>query len=682
VYGIAEMTGTISKTHVPSVRRRRFEGLTALMLLAALVAPLNSQHSSLNWLAASGTEGCGPYSWDAAGRATGSNGYSPGARTNSSTVVLLGSVSTSSPTPTVTVSRNGVAMSGVTLNTNGTFNFADRPGQGWQTYLIQATQRGTGNGGSNAVAQQTRQVYVPPTNESLRYDSGGNRAGDSRWTLSWNSFGQLMEAKDANPSGSTDILFIYDYKGRMVQKLKSVNGTVVSIMRTLYDGWKPVLQIDSNGAGSELARRVYTWGPDVSGTNGGAAGIGGLIEMVEKKAGTTSTRLAIHDGKGNVTGWVDESTGARVATYSYGPFGEPVSASGSAMADCPLRWQTKLYDEDLGLYYFGKRWYDSKTRTWISPDPLREGGGVNVTCYCYNQPFDYCDAIGGAPITPEIRTEIIREIDEAGALVGEMAFNGESGTDLGRLRHAEFSQIMSNSKYADFLLTEQSINVKGGAVKMQKWGDGLYRWPIASKRPDLIVLKNSDYKAPALKGGGYDLQGKVEAAVDLKTGDAGIANDWRREVAGRLNIGQDAVFELRPYRSIRANYESMIATTEEGLGLGSVDRSALRVGMIPEAVFMLAPLYFDARDAAEEANDENPYVSTDAAGWRFAVGTSYEPIYFFLKSRFQREVGHFLAPMEGPFQGVTLPISDQDYDRLMDQMMRSGKTLHTLEIRS
>jgi RHS repeat-associated protein len=345
----------------------------------------------------SGTEGCGPYSWDAAGRATGSNGYSPGARTNSSTVVLLGSVSTSSPTPTVTVSRNGVAMGGVTLNADGTFNFADRPGQGWQTYLIQATQRGTGNGGSNAVAQQTRQVYVPPTNESLRYDSGGNRAGDSRWTLSWNSFGQLTEAKDANPSGITDILFIYDYKGRMVQKLKSVNGTVVSIMRTLYDGWKPVLQIDSNGAGSELARRVYTWGPDVSGTNGGAAGIGGLIEMVEKKGGTTSNRLAIHDGKGNVTGWVDESSGARVATYSYGPFGEPVSASGSSAADCPLRWQTKLYDEDLGLYYFGKRWYDSKTRTWISPDPLRENGGVNVTCYCDNQPFDQHDPIGMSP---------------------------------------------------------------------------------------------------------------------------------------------------------------------------------------------------------------------------------------------------------------------------------------------
>jgi RHS repeat-associated protein len=349
----------------------------------------------------SGTEGCGPYSWDAAGRAVGSNGYAPGARTNSSTVVLLGSVNLSSPSPTVTVSRNGVAINGVSLDANGWFNFVDRPGQGWQTYTVQATQAGTGNNGSNATAQQIRQVYVPPTNESLSYDRNGNRAGDSRWTLSWNDFGQLTEAKDANPSGSTDIVFIYDYKGRMVQREKIVSnagGVVVStsFTTTLYDGWKPALQIDTNGAGSELARRIYTWGPDVSGTIGGAAGIGGLIEMVEKKGGTISKRLAIHDGKGNVTGWVDESSGARVATYSYGPFGEPVSASGSAMADCPLRWQTKLYDEDLGLYYFGKRWYDSKTRTWISPDPLRENGGVNVTCYCENQPFDEHDPIGEA----------------------------------------------------------------------------------------------------------------------------------------------------------------------------------------------------------------------------------------------------------------------------------------------
>jgi RHS repeat-associated protein len=422
---MVEMTATISKVHVTPIRRCRFEGLVALMLLAAFVAPLSSQHSSFNRHTTSGTEGCGPYSWDAAGRASGSNGYAPGARTNSSTVVLLGSVNLSSPTPTVTVSRNGVAINGVSLDANGWFNFVDRPGQGWQTYTVQATQAGTGNNGSNATAQQIRQVYVPPANESLSYDRNGNRAGDSRWTLSWNDFGQLTEAKDANPSGSTDILFIYDYKGRMVQREKIVSnasGVVVStsFTTTLYDGWKPVLQIDTNGAGSELARRIYTWGPDVSGTIGGAAGIGGLIELVEKKGGTISKRLAIHDGKGNVTGWVDESSGARVATYSYGPFGEPVNASGSAMADCPLRWQTKLYDEDLGLYYFGKRWYDSKTRTWISPDPLREDGGVNVTCYCENQPFDEHDPIGlGAALiirTPDEYARVQRDINNGVAL--------------------------------------------------------------------------------------------------------------------------------------------------------------------------------------------------------------------------------------------------------------------------
>jgi hypothetical protein len=123
----------------------------------------------------SGTEGCGPYSWDAAGRATGSNGYAPGARTNSGTVVLLGSVNLSTPAPSLTVSRNGVTLNGVGLDANGWFAFVDRPGQGWQTYTVQASQTGTGSNGTNATAQQVRQVYVPPTTESLSYDRSGNR---------------------------------------------------------------------------------------------------------------------------------------------------------------------------------------------------------------------------------------------------------------------------------------------------------------------------------------------------------------------------------------------------------------------------------------------------------------------------------------------------------------------------
>jgi len=165
---------------------------------------------------------------------------------------------------------------------------------------------------------------------------------------------------------------------------------------TLWDQWRPVLEIDYTASGDETARRYYTWGPDVSGSVDGAAGIGGLIEILEIKGNTTTRSLPIYDGIGNVVGLVDGTSGARVATYSYGPFGELLAEYGSRADSCPFRFQTKLYDEETGYYYFGKRYYDPKTQTWISRDPAREDGGVNLYAYCNDDPVGNFDPIGEA----------------------------------------------------------------------------------------------------------------------------------------------------------------------------------------------------------------------------------------------------------------------------------------------
>ena len=67
----------------------------------------------------------------------------------------------------------------------------------------------------------------------------------------------------------------------------------------------------------------------------------------------------------------------------------------------------KELDEETGLYYFGARYYDPKTSTWASCDPIlgdylegRTAGGVynpiNLNLYCYagNNPVIYTDPNG------------------------------------------------------------------------------------------------------------------------------------------------------------------------------------------------------------------------------------------------------------------------------------------------
>jgi RHS repeat-associated protein len=91
---------------------------------------------------------------------------------------------------------------------------------------------------------------------------------------------------------------------------------------------------------------------------------------------------------------VDASTGAVVAEYAYDPYGVPLEIGGAAAGVCPFRFQTKYFDAETGLYYFGYRYYDPLSCKWLCRDPLQENGGVNLTAYCDNDPVNKYDALG------------------------------------------------------------------------------------------------------------------------------------------------------------------------------------------------------------------------------------------------------------------------------------------------
>jgi len=331
------------------------------------------------------------YSFDQAGRpASATTDYRPMTRQNAGIVDVLGLVN---PAALVTINGTSVAVNGTT----GAFSQAYTPSSGWHTYVVTGTLAGAGYAGTAAVAQQVRNVFVPPTSETLAYDADGDLDTSARWTYGWNSLDQLTSIIDASPYSTAtaqEIDCTYDVEGRRVKKLVKVGGQTTCWTTTLWDGWRPVLDIDYSANGEETSRRYYTWGPDVSGSLDGAAGIGGLIEILQIQGNVTTRSLPIYDGIGNVVGLVDATTGAGVATYSYGPFGELLSESGPRANSCPFRYQTKLYDSETGYYYFGKRYYDPKTHTWISRDPAREDGGVNLYAYCNDDPVGNFDAIG------------------------------------------------------------------------------------------------------------------------------------------------------------------------------------------------------------------------------------------------------------------------------------------------
>ena len=98
-----------------------------------------------------------------------------------------------------------------------------------------------------------------------------------------------------------------------------------------YDGWLLVKEIVAN---VDESRSVieYHWGKDLSGTIGGAVGVGGLLYLSISNSSTpnSSTRqlyVPWYDAYGNVMGYWD-AQGNVVAEYTYDTFGKLIASSG------------------------------------------------------------------------------------------------------------------------------------------------------------------------------------------------------------------------------------------------------------------------------------------------------------------------------------------------------------------
>lgn len=89
-----------------------------------------------------------------------------------------------------------------------------------------------------------------------------------------------------------------------------------------------------------------------------------------------------------------QHTAKAVAEFEYGPFGEPLRASGPKADEFNFRFSTKYQDAETGLLYYGYRYYDAETGRWLSRDPIGERGGLNLYGMVGNDPINFWDYLG------------------------------------------------------------------------------------------------------------------------------------------------------------------------------------------------------------------------------------------------------------------------------------------------
>jgi RHS repeat-associated protein len=224
---------------------------------------------------------------------------------------------------------------------------------------------------------------------------------DGRWTYTWDAENRLLrvQSRSVTPQGSWRRLeWQYDALGRRIRQTTwtwNTNNSTWLVTEDLKFVSDPLLfgrHIAELNAKNNSPVRSYVLGPDLSGTIGGAGGVGGLLwVMLHTASGAAAgTHVAAYDGNGNVlalSAATDESESAR---YEYGlPHlrDEPIRLTGPAATLNPFRFSTKRTDNTTDFVLYEYRPYNSTLGRWLSRDPIGAIGGRNLYGFVLGNPI-------------------------------------------------------------------------------------------------------------------------------------------------------------------------------------------------------------------------------------------------------------------------------------------------------
>ncbi|MBS0584950.1 MAG: RHS repeat-associated core domain-containing protein [Verrucomicrobia bacterium] len=201
----------------------------------------------------------------------------------------------------------------------------------------------------NPTKINNKTIEIDLTNqiEGFNYDLNGNLINPG---FIYDEFDQLIEAAGEK--------FIYDALGRRIQK---------GATSFLYIGDQEIGAFE-NGEPKELK---------ILGANTPIA-----IEI------NRTPYAPIIDVQGVIRSLVDWQTKKVVKQNECNVFAEGLSAA------IPYAYLGKRYDQNTGLLYFGKRYYDPTLRRWLTPDPIGPSNHANLYQYLFNNPYLYQDDNG------------------------------------------------------------------------------------------------------------------------------------------------------------------------------------------------------------------------------------------------------------------------------------------------
>ncbi len=241
------------------------------------------------------------------------------------------------------------------------------------------------------------------------YDADGNLLRDGLFRYAYDAENRMIRATSLGQTNdSIRVLNAYDHTHRRTKKTvqrfafpgggasspgvpptPQIGEWITTETHTyVWDGNNIVLEKVEFADGSTRAFE-YFWGPDLSGTEQGAGGVGGLLAVSIDGA----FHIPCYDHNGNIVRYVSE-TGTTSASYAYDPFGSIISSSGPLADAFTFGFSTKPIDPETGLVAYQRRFYNPAIGRFLNRDPIEEEGGENLYAFCLNSPSLYIDILG------------------------------------------------------------------------------------------------------------------------------------------------------------------------------------------------------------------------------------------------------------------------------------------------
>jgi len=215
--------------------------------------------------------------------------------------------------------------------------------------------------GSDAAGNRIWQVKTASPNDTTRYF--------------WSAEG-MLDSVQVRSAGSLLRTFQYDYNatGQLVRR--RINAS--SSHYFLWDRGQLVAELDSTFG--RLAEYAYYPGADRP------------VAVMHGATSVSSTDYYQIDAQGNVLATV--SDGGSVSHYmQWEPWGFSVTGEKPTEA-FRLGWKGLFYDDSTSLYYMRARWYDPRTKRFMTEDPSGLAGGINPYAFAANDPVNGSDPSG------------------------------------------------------------------------------------------------------------------------------------------------------------------------------------------------------------------------------------------------------------------------------------------------